>query len=1148
MPKIHELLQVDPSHRLVNHGQAQIRQDQSEELLRHELSTFVCEGHFADGLDRILGRFLTNRGGPHVEAAWVSGFFGSGKSHLLKMLAHLWTNAPLSDGASPRSLVPGGLPTDIAGHLREVDSAARRAGLAATAAAGTLLGGNERVRCAVLGIILRSRGLPTAIPAARFCLWLRHEGILDRVRQSVEAGGGKWSIELSRLKVSRRIAEAVLEAHPDFEESEQRARRAFGSQFPPQQADLTTDEFVDLARQTLSEGDVMPLTALVLDEAQQYIGNSERRASDFTEVAEALQTRFDGRVMLVASGQSALHATPTLQKLRDRFRIQIELDDTDVEAVTRKVLLGKKPSHRNAIKEAFQASEGEVSRHLSGTRLAAHDGDRKTRVEDYPLLATRRRFWSRCLRAVDQGGGAAQLRSQLRILDDALDDMGDRELGAVIRASELFGTVAGSLVGSGELPNEVNTRIQRLTRHATEGELRRNLAALAFLISKLPREPGVDAGVRADATTLADLLVEDITTDSGPFREQVERVLEDLAKNGHLLKLRDEYRIQTPEGAAWDQDFRAHRAKFRNDHAAIGAERDELLLEATQKAVAGLKIRHGAMNVARKVSLSTGSEPPDAAERAREIVVWARSGWECSRSECRSQARSFGSDDPAIHVFIPKDSEDRLRRYIVDALTARRVLDLKGTPKSASGQEAKAAMDSRLRQAQSERDAAVAVLLGKASVFLGGGDEGSGTDLGARLRTAADRSLKRLFPRFGEADSGAWGTAVKRARDKSEQPFEPVGWDKAAADHPVGREVHTTIGPGARGSEVRKKLTGPPFGWPRDAVDAALIALHSAEQLRATRNGEIVPPGQLKQATVNTTLFAPENVVLELRQKIALRGLFKKAGVHVAGGREAEGARRYLESMRRLAEQAGGPPPLPAHPVAAGLDDIAGKTGNEQLRAIHEKRSELERSREKWTARVDLRGPREAAWTLVNALHGHAESLDVHAEVGEQLEAIRQSRSLLGATDPVGPLIARLADPLRAELNRFRDLLAREIKRAATQLDADSRWQPLSPTQRHEIRSRRFLLPPWELSIGTHEAVRDELDRRSLSAWRAEVDAVPARLRRALDDLPAPPGPTPTTVRVRRTTIKDDTELRAWLDATERTLRDALQNGAVTVR
>lgn len=1143
MPKIHELLQLDPGERLVNHGQAQIGKDQSQALLRAELSTFVCEGHFADGLQRILDRFHANRDGPHVEAAWVSGFFGSGKSHLLKMLAHLWANEPLSDGARPRGLASS-LPGEIAASLRELDIAARRTGARPAAAAGTLLGGNERVRRTVLGIILRSRGFPSAIPAARFCLWLRDEGILDPVRTAVEAEGD-WSRELSRLKVSRRIARAVLAARPDFEENEQQALRAFRDQFPPQKADLTTDQFVDLARQALSEGDQLPLTVLVLDEAQQYIGNSERSAADFTECAEALQTRFDGRVMLVASGQSALHATKLLQKLRDRFRIQIELDDTDVEAVTRQVLLRKKANQRNAIEATFEASEGEVSRHLSGTRLAAHDEDRKTRVEDYPLLASRRRFWTRCLRAANQGGSTAQLRSQLRILDDALAAIGDRELGTVIRASELFDAVSKDLVSSGQLSNEVNTRIQQLASQGDDGELRRNLASLAFLISKLPRDRGVDDGVRADASTLADLLVEDITADSGPFRQRVVTLLDELADQGNLLKLGEEYRIQTPEGAAWDQSFRANRAKFSNDPAAIGSERDRLLGEAARKTVRTLKFPHGDAKIQRKVNLLTGSEPPDTKERTQEVTVWLRSEWECSFNSCRSDARSFGPDDATLHAFVQRDRGNRLRDHIVDALTARRVLELQGTPRSTTGREAREAMESRLRRAETDRDAIVARLLARANVFQGGGAESSGADLAARLRAGTAKSLTRLFPRFDEADNAAWPSAIRRAQARSGKPFEPVGWDQDTEAHPVARQILGTIGPNAKGAEVRKELAAPPFGWPRDAVDAALIALHAADRLRATRNGEVVAPGALKQGAIPTTLFAPEQVVLTTGQKAALRGLFLKAGVRVASGKEVEGARRYLRALRELAGQAGGRPPLPPVPVSSTLDDAAGRTGNDQLLALFEGRKELERVRREWAERAARRAPREQSWKLLDRLHRHAPDLPVHAEVGDQLAAIRSNRSLLEATDPVTPLTGKLAGPLRVELNRLHDGLRQAVEGAFQQLVADPRWDALRPEERHQILSRHSLLPPGDLDLGTSAALGDELDRCRLAGWRAELDAVPTRLQHALDDLPIPHGPKPIPVHVPRRTIGNEDELRAWLEETERAIRAQLGKGPV---
>src|SRR4029453_14536909 len=72
--------------------------------LRFEVETFVCDGEYAKGLERILNAYLGSLGKSEQRAAWVSGFFGSGKSHLVKMLRYLWVDYKFPDGASARSL------------------------------------------------------------------------------------------------------------------------------------------------------------------------------------------------------------------------------------------------------------------------------------------------------------------------------------------------------------------------------------------------------------------------------------------------------------------------------------------------------------------------------------------------------------------------------------------------------------------------------------------------------------------------------------------------------------------------------------------------------------------------------------------------------------------------------------------------------------------------------------------------------------------------------------------------------------------------------------------------------------------------------------------------------------------------------------
>lgn len=165
--KIKDTLQRDPaSHPLVNQGQARIsdsRNERTQSELRGELITFVCEGQYADGVQKIIRSFLDNLGKTSQRGAWVSGFFGSGKSHLLKMLCHLWQDTAFPDGATARSLVPS-IPEDLRALLRELDTAGKRAGGLIAAAGALPSGTTDNVRLTILAILLRAVGLPEQYP------------------------------------------------------------------------------------------------------------------------------------------------------------------------------------------------------------------------------------------------------------------------------------------------------------------------------------------------------------------------------------------------------------------------------------------------------------------------------------------------------------------------------------------------------------------------------------------------------------------------------------------------------------------------------------------------------------------------------------------------------------------------------------------------------------------------------------------------------------------------------------------------------------------------------------------------------------------------------------------------------------------------
>src|SRR5439155_27208159 len=131
--------------------------DQQWSVLRWELHSFVCEGQYARGLERILDSFLINLNRAQQPAVWVSGFYGSGKSHLVRVLEQLWRDVELPGGDRARELVP--LPDDVSDHLAELSTVGKRLG-GLWSAAGTLgAGKSDAVPAGVLVGALRQRRL-----------------------------------------------------------------------------------------------------------------------------------------------------------------------------------------------------------------------------------------------------------------------------------------------------------------------------------------------------------------------------------------------------------------------------------------------------------------------------------------------------------------------------------------------------------------------------------------------------------------------------------------------------------------------------------------------------------------------------------------------------------------------------------------------------------------------------------------------------------------------------------------------------------------------------------------------------------------------------------------------------------------------------
>ena len=1145
--KNRDIYQRDPGKiTLLNNGVATMTDaltDDERRTLRFELEHFVCEGEYQRGLVRILDSYVSNQGQPEQPAAWVSGFFGSGKSHLAKMLRFLWTDYTFpEDGASARGLAR--VANDVQDSLKEISTLGKR-GHGLHAAAGTLgAGAGDSVRLALLGIVFKSAELPESFPQARFCLWLKKNGIYDQVCAAIEAKGREFRRELNDMYVSPLIAKALLAADPNFAGNEKDARAALRAQFPKPK-DITTDEFVSALQDALAPDGEMPCTVIILDEVQQYIGDDTGRSYVVQEVVEACSKRFGDRLLFLGTGQTALSGTPALQRLQGRFTVNVELSDTDVETVTRRVVLAKRPDRVNDVKAILDSNAGELDRHLVGTKIGPRSEDKSFLVDDYPLLPVRRRFWEHALRAVDRAGTAGQLRTQLRMVYDAIRRTADAPVGTVVPADFLFEEQSANLLQSGVLLREVNETIVSLDDGTPDGHLKSRLCALIFLIRKLPREAGVDIGVRATVEILADLLVKDLAKDGSTLRGRLPKLLDELVAAGTLMKLDDEYSLQTRESSEWEAEFRNRQTKLVNDPTRMSSKRAQLLGAAVQDSIGSVKLLHGKSKEPRKLALHFGAEPPPGT--AHEIPVWIRDGWGADEKSVIADARAAGPDSAVIHVFVPKTRADALARVIAAQSAAKDTLEYKGVPSTPEGIEARQGMETRLTEASNSLRTLVADMVDGAKVYQGGGSERLEASLLEKVREAADASLDRLYYDFKDADDHRWAKVIERARKGAEHPLEVLDYSGKTEEHPVCSAVLSFVGSGKKGRDVRSHFSDPPYGWSRDAVDAALISLFGTGHLRATANSTPLKPGQLDQAKVSATDFRVESATIDTRQRLKVRKLFTSAGVACKPNEENAAAGEFLSKLNELARGAGGEAPLPEFPDTSHLQDLQSLAGNEQLVGILSRHDEIMKNIKDWTNARDLAEKRLPAYTRLRSLMLHADGLDAAKDAQPQIEAISANRSLLDTTDPVPDLTKTLADALRTALasaeNHYLEVYSQEFER----LKAAESWQKIEQAERDRILSELHIAKIKKGATGTEQQVLESLERISLDSWRTRTAALPQLFADARIQADKLVEPKTHHVKLSSATLRTPEEVKSWIAKTEQDLLEQLEQGPIVV-
>lgn len=1133
---------VPSSTTLKNNGVVKV-DTQQQDILQYELKTFVCKGQYNQGLIDIVSNYVNSLGEIEQKGVWVSGFYGSGKSHFVKMLSAFWKNEQFPDGSDPIGLAK--LTDEFKASLKELHIAGKREG-GLHSAIGTLSGkGNNSVKLAALAILFKSLGLPEAYNKAQFVMFLKEKGYYDKVVSYCESHGSDFNYEIDNLLVAETLFEALHEVAPNHFVSTDVTAQIIISQYENKE-DITNDEFVKAFKKalTLSYGGKIPLTLLVIDELQQFIGNSGDRALLVQDLVQICCSEMEAKVLFVATGQSAITGTPSLNKIAGRFPLRVELVDTDANEVVRNVVLLKKPEAINSIKALMDENLGELSRELKDTEFRFKEEDKETFAQDYPILPMRRRFWEITLQVMDKSHTGSQIRNQLSLINKTVsgDKYLDGELGTIVATDEIYFEQATQMHMSHFINDDAFSNIEKWNSSSNEDDkLKARAYALIFLIGKINRDRQ-NLNIKADVATLADLMVTDLREGTTSLREKLETILSNCKE---LNKVDDEYRIQTKVSAEWNDDFERERTSLSNDETILDIERTKRIQEKFTNITKKIKLLQGQTKTTRDFkAIFGGSRPVDY---NKNVYLWIMDGWSTNESDVKAESAQLSSAGTVCCVYIPRIDEDKLRDEIKNSKSASRVIEARRGQINSSieAKEASEAMHTILINADNAISQILDNAISQTKIYVSGQEIAKTSAIDEAVKDELNNCVANLYKDFKIADQIGWDKVYEKAAKGDANALSFINYQGEIDQNPVCKSILTYVTPGRKGTDIVKEFSEPNYGWSKDTIDGAIQILLVGNKIKAeNERREPVDPTKLARKDIGKTLFKLESPSLTTKEYIEIRGIISKLTTCTSNPDFAI-MHNFVSSLEELQRRVTGNEPLPEFKIFSVLNDLNSCTGNEQLKVILDNKDLLSVQIDTWKRNKELLNTRWDSWNQFEKLINFTSSLEQFESNRQTYSAIKQQRLLLDPSDPVTNALKDIEGDIRTLLNDTYSKLQNEWAKGESLLESDENFNKIQPQQKYTLRSSvQFLLCP-EIKVSSTKEIIESLSKYSISALNDKIAAIPANVQKIKEGAAKLLEPKTQTISLSTSTLRTEADIDKWLADTKAKLMTALKDGPV---
>lgn len=545
--------------------------EQSPDKLASEVSEYIITGGWPEdhpnhrrvpsGIHEQYVRLLTNiaaeldkAGGPELPNAWISGFYGSGKSSFAKLLGLALDGVALPDGGS---LAEAWLRRDTSPKSAELRDAwrvlrQRIDPMAVVFDIGGVARDNEHIHAATVRQVQRRLGYCSTEPlVADFELGLERDGEWSRFEKTAaEVLGTPWSEVKDKALAEEDFSLVMSLMYPERYTD---PMSWFISRGGTHGRSESPEEAVSAIRDMLKFRRPGATLFLVVDEVSQYVLSNKDRVERLRAFAEQLGASLKGRAWLLALGQQKLDEEADdsfLIKTKDRFppKLRVHLAATNIRDVVHKRLLQKRPEVEGQLRTIFEQYRPDLKLFAYGCESITPEEF----VEVYPMLPGQIDLILQITSALRTRSTRAQgddqaIRGLLQLLGELFRDqkLADQPVGALITLDQIYE------VQHTALDSDVQASMARVLSQCADDEGGLMVrAAKAVALLELIQDT-----VPTDAKLIAQCLYDRV--DRGNHLTAVTDALEELRRRNLLgYSEKQGYKLQSSAGEEWERERR----------------------------------------------------------------------------------------------------------------------------------------------------------------------------------------------------------------------------------------------------------------------------------------------------------------------------------------------------------------------------------------------------------------------------------------------------------------------------------------------------------------------------------------------------------------------------------------------------------------